>query len=126
MDILTLIQEARKAGLSLSPVGDRLEIRGPREARRFAEKLGAHKHAVLVALTRETTESFVWHASLLAEWDSAAGYCPGRCIIRNGIEHKREDCTGRKGWRHVWGGTFCCDCWPCTDAAAKVEEGSEP
>jgi hypothetical protein len=50
MDGLSLIQEARAAGLSVAAAGDRLVIRGPRQAEPVARKLIAHKSKVLAAL----------------------------------------------------------------------------
>ena len=51
MDGLTLLREAYAAGLSVQADGDRLRIRGPREAEAIAQRLIAHKAAVLAALT---------------------------------------------------------------------------
>jgi hypothetical protein len=122
MDVLMLIQEARKAGLIMFPVGDRLEIRGPREAKQIVEMLRAQKGAVLAELSREAAAGGPFSLSRFMEWSELPGYCPGRRLIRNGIEHKRENCNGRRSWQHVWGGRFCSDCWPCTDPIALVPE----
>jgi len=52
MDVLTLIREARAAGLSLSITTDgRLSIRGPKSASELAKSLGEHKDAVVEVLT---------------------------------------------------------------------------
>ncbi len=58
------------------------------------------------------------------DWDGGNGYCPGsaRCI-RDGVEHRRHDCISKTSWLHVWGQRYCSACWPCTDPAARVQEG---
>ena len=50
MDGLTLIREAKAAGLSVAVAGEQLIIRGPRQAEQVARKLIAHKSAVLAAI----------------------------------------------------------------------------
>ncbi len=50
MDGLTLLEEARAAGLTVRADGERLRIRGPRRAEPMAQRLIAHKAAVLAAL----------------------------------------------------------------------------
>jgi len=54
MDGLTLLEEARAAGLSVRTEGDRLHIRGPRRAEAVAHRLIAHKALVLEALAAGT------------------------------------------------------------------------
>ena len=54
MDGMTLLQEARAAGLIVSVEGGTLKIRGPRQAEVVAKKLIAHKPAVVNALRVET------------------------------------------------------------------------
>ena len=51
MDGLTLLAEARAAGLTVRADGERLRIRGPRRAEPIAQRLLAHKAAVVAALT---------------------------------------------------------------------------
>jgi hypothetical protein len=50
VDGLTLLQQARAAGLTVTVEGDRLRIRGQRRADPIARQLIAHKGAVLEAL----------------------------------------------------------------------------
>jgi hypothetical protein len=50
MDGLTLLEEARGAGLRVAAEGDRLVIRGPKTAEPVARRLLAHKAEVLAAL----------------------------------------------------------------------------
>jgi hypothetical protein len=47
MDGLTLLHEARAAGLMVTVEGGRLRVRGPRRADALARALLAHKEAVL-------------------------------------------------------------------------------
>jgi hypothetical protein len=54
---LTLIQEAREAGLSLRPEGDNLIIRGPKAAEPLVRRLIENKPAVMDALTMPTQPS---------------------------------------------------------------------
>lgn len=51
MDGMTLLQEARTAGLSVIAEGDRLAIRGPRRADRLAKLLVQYKADVLPLLS---------------------------------------------------------------------------
>jgi hypothetical protein len=50
MDGLTLLREARAAGLTIEADGQRLRIRGPRGAEPLVQQLVANKTAVLSAL----------------------------------------------------------------------------
>lgn len=52
MDILTLLDEARAAGLSIRAEGGRLVIRGPRQAEPMALRLIEAKPMVMAALAR--------------------------------------------------------------------------
>ena len=53
MDGVTLIEEARLAGLTVSAKGELLKVRGPKRAERIAQNLLRHKPEVLAALERE-------------------------------------------------------------------------
>lgn len=50
MIALTLIAAAERAGLSVTPVGDRLRITGPKTAAPIARQILAHKAEVFDAL----------------------------------------------------------------------------
>ena len=52
MDGLTLLQHARAVGLSITVEGDKLVVRGPRNAAATATELLTHKSAVLEILNR--------------------------------------------------------------------------
>ena len=146
MDGLNLLVEAQAAGLTVVVDDGQLRIRGPSSAGQLVQRLIEHKADVLAALTNSPAMGGNGNTSPKTSGNidlplppppqrspadypdpwAARGYFPVRRIIRNGIEHKREDCRGQRGWRHVWGGTYCCGCWPCTDLAAMVPEESRP
>ena len=56
MDALTLLRDAKAAGLRVEAVGDLLKISGPRQAESVVKLLAEHKLAVLAAL-RPNAES---------------------------------------------------------------------
>src|SRR5262245_7115820 len=64
MDGLTLLEQARSAGLTVVVQGDKLVIRGPRRAGPLAEQLLAHKGEVIDALTVQSLTP----ADLPADW----------------------------------------------------------
>src|SRR5262245_22490124 len=64
MDGLTLLEQARSAGLTVIIQGDKLVIRGPRRAGPLAEQLLARKGEVMDALTVESLTP----ADLPADW----------------------------------------------------------
>jgi hypothetical protein len=64
MDGLTLLEQARTAGLTLIVQGGKLVIRGPRRADRLAEQLLARKGEILDALTLESLTP----SNLPSEW----------------------------------------------------------
>ncbi|HEY8601497.1 MAG TPA: hypothetical protein VIL85_23925 [Thermomicrobiales bacterium] len=56
MDGLTLLDQARAAGLTLSADGERLNVRGPRRAEPLVRALLAEKYAVLGLLAQDDPE----------------------------------------------------------------------
>src|ERR1035437_3225440 len=54
MDSLALLTDARAAGLTISAEGDRLIIRGPKSAERYAVDLLARKAEIVTLLAAET------------------------------------------------------------------------
>jgi hypothetical protein len=50
MDVLTLLREAREAGLHVQVEGDKLKVEGPRTAAPIVERLREHKAEVLAVL----------------------------------------------------------------------------
>lgn len=57
MDGLSLLEEARGAGLHVATAGERLVIRGPRRADSVARRLLENKLAVMAALDRVRAET---------------------------------------------------------------------
>lgn len=53
MDVLTLLDEARRTGLDVTVDGHRLVVRGPRRAEHLAKQILARKEEVLVVLQEE-------------------------------------------------------------------------
>jgi hypothetical protein len=64
MDGMTLLKQARSAGLTVLFQGDKLVIRGPRRAGPLAEQLLAYKHRIIEALTAASVTA----AELPADW----------------------------------------------------------
>jgi hypothetical protein len=67
MDGLTLLRQARDAGLAVTAAGGRLVIRGPRRAEPVALMLLAHKPEVLTALD-EATDWRARNQEAVAHW----------------------------------------------------------
>jgi len=51
MDILNLLEQARRAGVTVSFDGERLHLRGPRAAADIVARLQIHRDDVIAALT---------------------------------------------------------------------------
>ena len=51
MDVVTLLDQAKSAGLSVKAHGDQLVVRGPKRAAAIVQELGRHKAAVLAILS---------------------------------------------------------------------------
>jgi len=148
MDCLTLLAEARDAGLELIPEGDHLKIRGPQSAEPLVRRLLENKDELLqhlrfrntlpVSETKTSKTSLLCGKVRIAEgvletgifviepahplaafnWDGPYGYFPHPAVVRKGIRHKNEDCAALESWKHVWGERFCLRCWPPTDPLA--------
>jgi len=65
---LTLLAEARAAGLRVTACGDRVRVSGPRRLAALARQVLAHKQEVLAALGKSPTPSWPPRDSRLAEW----------------------------------------------------------
>ena len=72
MDGMTLLEQARLAGLTVIVQGDKLIIRGPRRAGSVAEQLLAHKGEVIDALTVESLTPAVLPSDWHLLWDERA------------------------------------------------------
>ena len=64
MDGVSLLDEARAAGLEVRLQGGRLVVRGPRSREDQAQRLLAQKHEVLAALAAED-EAVAWRLAVL-------------------------------------------------------------
>ena len=97
MDGVTLLAEARAAGLkvSLSESGDRLVIKGPLRLEAVAQRLIAAKPEVVTALRYENAAPPSW-------------LCPM--------------CNGFVFWRYDQGPFICNQCHPCPCPDRVVEE----
>ena len=56
MDVVALLLRARDAGLRVEPAGDKLVVRGPRNAEPVVKLLAKHKVEVLAALANSAHE----------------------------------------------------------------------
>jgi hypothetical protein len=71
VDGVTLLRRARDAGLRVEAAGDKLLIRGPKQAEPIVKLLAEHKAEVVAALTPETNEVRRWRERFTArtfEW----------------------------------------------------------
>ena len=88
MDGLTMLSEARAAGLIVMADGDRLVIRGPRSADTIARRLLANKAVVMAAL-----------AAVCGPDDGRAGSLQDDDGGRFADWVRRPDSRGRMGWQ---------------------------
>lgn len=89
MDGLTILREARDAGLHVSAVGNRLVVKGPRRLEAIAKTLIAQKPSVLEALAGE--RDIAWRIEAMSRQVTIAGairlllarpgirFAPGSC-----------------------------------------------
>ena len=115
MDGMTLLREARQAGLAVAQDGDRLVVRGPRRLEPEALQLLAHKAQVLRALRIERSE-VAWRVEAMRAMTPDQGPIP--------LLLARPDA--------VRGSGRCCSCGdplrpddryrcrPCVEAAVRV------
>ena len=89
MDAVALLHRARKIGLRVEPMGDRLVVRGPKRAEAVVELLAAHKAEVLAALAVGACTSERGDQENATDAASAnAGVAPrARHLSRSGSNH---------------------------------------
>ncbi len=75
MDGLTLLRDARRAGLDVAEDRDRLVVRGPRRLEPTAMQLLAHRDEVLRALAIERSE-VEWRVATMREQVPPTGAIP--------------------------------------------------
>jgi hypothetical protein len=66
MDGVALLRRAEEAGLRVEAVGDKLVVRGPRQAEPMVRLLAEHKGAVLAALAPASIELRRWQERYVA------------------------------------------------------------
>ena len=75
MDGLTLLRQARQAGLDVTAAGDRLVVQGPRHLEAVARRLLAAKLTVLEALAQEEHE-IAWRIEAMRPQSRGTGANP--------------------------------------------------
>ena len=65
MDVLKLLTEARSAGLTVEAQGDRLIVKGPKQATVIVKELGEHKAEVMAALAAISAPPSEAHPAIL-------------------------------------------------------------
>ncbi|MEX1172013.1 MAG: hypothetical protein WEG56_05300 [Chloroflexota bacterium] len=74
MDGLTLLREARVAGLRVTVSGDRLVVQGPRRLEPIARQLLAEKRTIVEALTAE--QEVAWRIDAMRPQVTRSGAIP--------------------------------------------------
>jgi len=125
---LTLLDEARAAGLTVLADGDRLVVRGPRAAEAVARRLLEHKTAVLAALAPQVVES---QAALDAQQDLVAVPEPAAGRDDHGGQGGTIEviepfppcprCNSLELWQTLAGNWRCLRCDPPTTAIRVLE-----
>ena len=67
MDVLTLLDRAQAAGLTIKREGDNIQVRGPKTAAPIVAELGRHKTEVLSALESILSNAMVTEAEKI-QW----------------------------------------------------------
>jgi hypothetical protein len=91
MDALTLLDRAREAGLVVARDGDRIIVRGPRQAEPVVRLLAARKREVLTALAEATS----WRARL-AYWGVLHSPAEAACLAWGELEKRWHRFHGAK------------------------------
>lgn len=120
-----LLADLARCGIELKADGDSLRYR-PRSAvtPEMAERLRDCKVELLVMITARDTPATVQTEVEPAPADPQAAADLSQIDwdalfpLPTGLQHKRPRCLSVRWWRHVFGGTYCLDCWPPTDPAA--------
>ncbi len=119
MDGLTLLQEARPAGLQVTVSGDVLVVQGPRRLESFARMLLAEKRIVIEAPTAE--QEVTWRIEAMRPQVTRTGAIPLLLARPSG----------------AWGRGSCCSCGeslgradryrcrPCVAAVVAVLETTQ-
>jgi len=115
VDGLTLLRQAREAGLRVGTDGDRLLIEGPRRLEAVARALLVEKPQVLRALSQEQDE-IAWRVVAMRPQVPATGAIP-LLLARPGIRFPLGTCCS---CGDPLGPDDRYRCRPCADAAVAV------
>jgi hypothetical protein len=119
MGSLTLLDQARAAGLSVAAVGDRLVIRGPRRAEPIACELMGRKAEVLALLVAPAEPTLEPEGELPSyPWRSAVADWPASWRQRWGELANQHQDAGLS-WHKAEARAF-------TEVSAEHESGAEP
>jgi hypothetical protein len=109
MDVLTLLRRANNAGLRVEAAGDKLLIRGPKQAEPVVRLLAEHKAEVLAALACDTNVARQWRERLTArsfEWfKGARDWKAARRLAWGDLENEWHNLHGRR-----WPAWQCAGC----------------
>ncbi len=111
MDVLTLLAEARAAGLRITAERDRLVVTGPRTAAAMVRLLAEHKNDVLAALS----VSAVGTTPANTEKNGSSADADDECEA-----FACESCGAAIGWRTGAGTVACWGCSPPPENAVKL------
>src|SRR3982074_2760495 len=104
MDRLSLLRQARNAGLRLGAAGEKLRITGPRGAEPVVKLLAAHKAEVLAALANTPRET-----ELLAQTPQFEQLAP----LEETVPGLEQPCDARRGKVQHDGKIFLHFCIEC-------------
>jgi len=95
MDALVVLRRAREVGLRVEPAGDKLIVRGPRNAGPVVKLLAEHKAEVLAALANaahvaEVPAAFPWFERVIPRAEGEPGL-EVLCASRRGRVEARPD-----------------------------------
>ncbi len=120
MDALALLRRARKAGLCIESAGDKLLVRGPKNAEPVVRILAQHKAQVLAALALNENEPSYWKQQYTArtfewfngqrEWDAA------RRIAWGDLQNEWHKLHGRR-----WPAWQCAGCEKPIGGAVAID-----
>ena len=105
MDALRLLDRAREAGLAIATAGDKLIVRGPRQAEPVVRLLAANKGQILAALAdAKDWQSRHWEA--VSHWNAL---------------HDKDTATRLAWGEMLLGGTDCmAHAWQCAGCEGPI------
>jgi hypothetical protein len=112
---MTLLREARAAGLDVTLVGEQLVIRGPKRLDLLARSVLAEKHTVVQALADEARE-VAWRIAAMRPQVTQAGAMP-LLLARRDVRFPPRTCCS---CGDPLGVSVRYRCGPCTAAVLAV------